>query len=35
LPASVELENAKVLPIGDNVHISGFPKWKKPDVPAA
>lgn len=28
LPASVELENAKVLPIGDNVHVSGYPKWK-------
>ncbi len=34
LPASVELENSKVLPIGDNVLVSGFPKWKKPDAPA-
>lgn len=28
LPASVELEHARVLPIGDNVHICGFPRWK-------
>ena len=27
LPASVELDHAKVMPIGDNVHISGYPKW--------
>jgi diaminohydroxyphosphoribosylaminopyrimidine deaminase/5-amino-6-(5-phosphoribosylamino)uracil reductase len=28
LPASVELEHVKVMPMGDNVHISGYPKWK-------
>jgi len=27
LPASVELEHAKVMPMGDNVHISGYPRW--------
>ena len=28
LAASVELENVKVMPMGDNVHVSGYPKWK-------
>ncbi|MBL9132222.1 MAG: bifunctional diaminohydroxyphosphoribosylaminopyrimidine deaminase/5-amino-6-(5-phosphoribosylamino)uracil reductase RibD [Verrucomicrobiaceae bacterium] len=28
LPASVELEDVQVRPMGDNVHISGYPKWK-------
>ena len=28
LAASVELENIRVTPMGDNVHVSGYPKWK-------
>jgi len=27
LPASVELDHTKVMPMGDNVHISGYPRW--------
>lgn len=28
LAASVELDHVKVMPMGDNVHVSGYPKWK-------
>lgn len=28
LAASVELESVKIMPMGDNVHVSGYPKWK-------
>lgn len=31
LPHSIPLEHAKVLPIADNVCISGFPIWPKPE----
>lgn len=30
LPASVELDDTRILPIGDNVLVSGYPKWSQP-----
>jgi len=30
LPSSVELDDVRLLPIGDNVLVSGYPKWSPP-----